>query len=48
VFFWSEEHAREYRHSHPTERGSYMTLAQAAYLTPRVQGAIFGFPRKEA
>jgi hypothetical protein len=47
TFFWSEEHAREYRRKHANLRGSYMTLAQSIYLTPRVQGAIFGFPRKE-
>jgi hypothetical protein len=47
IFFWSEEHAREYRHQHAHIRGSYMTLAQSIYLTPRVQGAIFGFPRRE-
>jgi hypothetical protein len=47
IFFWSEEHAKEYRRSHVNIRGSYMTLAQSVYLTPKVQGAIFGFPRRE-
>jgi hypothetical protein len=47
VFFWSEEHAREYRREHTEVRGSYMTLAQSVFLTPRVQGAIFGLPRKK-
>jgi hypothetical protein len=40
--------AREYRHTNPSVRGSYMTLAQSVFLTPKVQGAIFGFPRKIA
>ncbi len=26
-------------------RGTYMTLSQAAYITPIIQGAIFAFPR---
>jgi hypothetical protein len=46
IFFWSEEHAREYRREHRNIRGSYMSLAQSVYLTPITQGAIFGFPRK--
>jgi hypothetical protein len=45
VFFWSEEHAREYRRTHNGVRGSYMTLAQSIYVTPRTQGALFDFPR---
>ncbi len=45
VFFWSEEHAKAYRQAHSGERGTYMTLAQAVYVTPRTQGALFGFPR---
>jgi hypothetical protein len=47
IFFWSEEHMKEYRSQHANIRGSYMTLAQSIYLTPRVQGAIFGFPRQD-
>jgi hypothetical protein len=26
-------------------RGTYMTLDQAAYVTPVLQGALFAFPR---
>jgi hypothetical protein len=26
-------------------RGTYMTLDQAVYVTPIIQGAIFAFPR---
>jgi hypothetical protein len=26
-------------------RGTYMTLDQAVYVTPRTQGALFAFPR---
>jgi hypothetical protein len=29
-------------------RGSYMTLKQMIYVTPIIQGAIFGFPREGA
>jgi hypothetical protein len=46
VFFWSEDHAREYRRSHNKVRGSFMTLAQSVYMTPQVQGALFSFPRE--
>ena len=28
-------------------RGVYMTLAQAAYVTPIAQGALFAFPRSD-
>ena len=44
VFFWSEEHAREYRRETGGEKGLYMTLDQAVYITPIIQGALFGFP----
>ena len=44
VFFWSEEHANDYRHKVDQKRGTYFTLAQSAYLTSRVQGALFAFP----
>jgi hypothetical protein len=27
-------------------RGTYMTLDQAAYVTPVLQGALFAFPRQ--
>jgi len=30
VFFWSEEHAREYRRTHRQVDGSYLTMEQAA------------------
>jgi hypothetical protein len=46
VFFWSEEHAREYRSKMANLRGTYMTLDQAVYITPLIQGAIFAFPRE--
>ncbi len=46
VFFWSEEHAREHRRRVGGMRGTYMTLDQAVYVTPILQGAIFGFPRE--
>jgi Alkylmercury lyase len=47
VFFWSEEHVKEYRREHRNIRGTFMSLAQSVYLTPITQGAIFGFPRRE-
>jgi hypothetical protein len=43
VFFWSEEHAREYRLNHRQLDGSYLTLDQSCHLTRIVQGALFGF-----
>jgi hypothetical protein len=46
VFFWSEEHAKEHRRVTGGMRGTYMTLSQALYVTPLVQGAIFAFPRQ--
>jgi hypothetical protein len=45
VFFWSEELARESRWKTYGVRGTYMTLSQAVYITPIVQGGIFGLPR---
>jgi len=45
VFFWSEEHAREQRRKSGGVRGTYLTLSQGVYVTPIVQGGIFGFPR---
>jgi hypothetical protein len=45
VFFWSEEHAKQHRGQVRGMRGSYMTLDQAVYITPLVQGALFAFPR---
>jgi hypothetical protein len=43
VFFWSEEHAREYRASAVLVDGVYLTLAQAAYAIPITQSALFAF-----
>ncbi len=43
MFFWSEEHARTYRGGKGGDQGTYMTLDQAVYVTPVVQGALFGF-----
>jgi hypothetical protein len=43
VFFWSEEHAREYRINTNQVDGMYLTLAQCAFMTPIVQGGLFGF-----
>jgi hypothetical protein len=41
VFFWSEEHAREYRTENAQINGLYLTLEQSAFSTPIVQGALF-------
>ena len=47
MFFWSEEQARAHRRRAGEVlgacevNGTYMTLSQAAYVTPLVQGAIF-------
>lgn len=43
MFFWSEEHAREYRAETSHVNGVYLTLEQSAYSTPIVQGALFAF-----
>jgi hypothetical protein len=45
VFFWTEEHAREHRGRLGGMLGTYLTLSQAAYVTPILQGALFAFPR---
>jgi hypothetical protein len=29
-------------------RGTYMTLDQAVYVTPLIQGGIFDFPRQDS
>jgi hypothetical protein len=47
VFFWSEEHAREYRRTQDGGPGTYMTLDQAVYITPIVQGGLFEFSDSE-
>jgi Alkylmercury lyase len=43
IFFWSEEHAREYRLKNKQGDGIYLTLGQCAYMTPITQGALFPF-----
>jgi len=43
IFFWSEEHAREYRRNKGGERGIYATIDQAIYINRLVQSAIFDF-----
>ena len=45
MFFGSEEHAREERRRNGGGRGLYLTLDQAAFVTPLAQGALFAFPR---
>ncbi len=47
IFFWSEEHAREYRRSAAGERGVYMTLPQSIYVTRKTQSVLFGFELEE-
>jgi hypothetical protein len=46
IFFWSEEHARDFRRKNNLKRGIYMTLLQSMTLTRLAQSAIFSFPRK--
>jgi hypothetical protein len=41
VFFWSEEHARAFHAKAGHLDGTFLTLAQSAYSTPIVQGALF-------
>jgi hypothetical protein len=43
VFFWSEEHARDYRREKHRLRGAYFSSEQIAYLNKAIQSAIFGF-----
>jgi hypothetical protein len=43
VFFWSEEHAREYRRSTHRLRGIYMTVTQLCEVTRIMQSVLFGF-----
>jgi hypothetical protein len=43
VFFWSEEHAKEYRLKNKQPNGVYLTLEQCAFMTPITQGALFAF-----
>jgi hypothetical protein len=43
VFFWSEEEAVSYRKQNDQIEGTYLTLAQAAWETRIMQGALFAF-----
>jgi ABC-type arginine/histidine transport system permease subunit len=43
LFFWSEEHAREFRAEADHVDGVFLTLQQSAYSTQIVQGALFAF-----
>jgi hypothetical protein len=43
LFFWSEEHAREFRKDRDQVDGVYLTLEQSAYSTRIAQGALFAF-----
>jgi hypothetical protein len=46
VFFWSEEHARDYRRSTHRLRGVYMTVPQICQATRIMQSILFGFDEK--
>jgi hypothetical protein len=51
VFFWSEEHAAEYRKAHPQPAGVYLRFDQAAWVERIAQSALFalgpdGKPRR--
>ena len=46
VFFWSEEHAKEYRKTKHRIRGAYFTASQMAKGTRVIQSAIFSFQKK--
>ena len=43
VFFWSEEHAKNYRKKTHRIRGAYMRADQMLEVTKIIQSAIFGF-----
>jgi len=43
IFFWSEEHAKEYRRQAGGERGIYANVKQSSYITRLVQSGLFGF-----
>ena len=43
VFFWSEEHVREYRKKTHRIRGAYMKADQMVKVTRIIQSALFGF-----
>jgi len=42
-FFWSEEHAREFRAAHQSPDGRYVTLGQSAISGKIGQSALFDF-----
>ena len=46
VFFWSEEHAKEFSLKSNMVQGTLMTLEQTVSRTPISQGALFAFPRE--
>ena len=41
VFFWSEEHARDYRRTHQQPDGAYLTFDQAAMSERIGQSGLF-------
>ena len=41
VFFWSEEHARDYRRTHQQPDGAYLTMDQAAFSERYAQSGLF-------
>ena len=45
LFFWSEEHAREYRKQKTLVDGIYLTMEQSVYAIPIAQSALFGFSK---
>ncbi|HVO98347.1 MAG TPA: hypothetical protein VMT15_09790 [Bryobacteraceae bacterium] len=45
VFFWSEEHAREYRSTHSQPAGAYLTMDQAAFTERIAQSGLFAISR---
>jgi hypothetical protein len=42
----SDDHHRVHDFAVVELRGTFLTLDQGAYVTPIVQGGIFGFPRR--
>jgi hypothetical protein len=41
VFFWSEEHARDFRRQNPQPDGAYLTMEQAAVSERIAQSGLF-------
>ena len=41
VFFWSEEHARNFRAKHQQPDGLYLTMEQAAFSERIAQSGLF-------